>query len=117
MEEELKQIEDGISSVERLNRNLSVYPEFSGSVLRLIEAVGGGAIDLLLTDYETETGVLMFDANSKAVIDVSGYVRRLQDTGLFHTVDYTGYTFEDGLYTLSLSCTLEGKTEDRGGAQ
>lgn len=117
LEDELKQVEDGISSVERLNRNLSVYPEFSGSVLRLIEVVGGGAIDLLLTDYETETGVLMFDANSKAVIDVSDYIRRLQDTGLFHTVDYTGYTYEDGVYTLSLSCTLEGKTEDQGGAQ
>lgn len=117
LEEELQTVEDGISSVERLNRNLSVYPEFSGNVLRMIEAVGGGAIDLLLTDYETETGVLMFDANSKAVIDVSDYIRRLQDTGLFHTVDYTGYTFEDGLYTLSLSCTMEGKTEVQGGAQ
>lgn len=117
LEGELKAVEEGISSVELLNRNLSVYPEFSGSALRAIEAVGGGAIDLLLTDYETETGILTFDANSKAVIDVSDYIRRLQDTGLFHTVDYTGYTFEDGWYTLSLSCTMEGKTEDQGGAQ
>ena len=102
--------------MERLNRNLSSYPEFSGGVLRSIEGAGGSQIGLLITDYDVNTGILTFDANSLAVIDVSGYILRLQETGLFHTVDYTGYSFEDGWYTLSLSCTMEGKVYG-GGAQ
>ena len=75
-----------------------------------------GQIGMLITDFDAQTGILTFDANSPAVIDVSGYILRLQETGLFHTVDYTGYKFEDGWYTLSLSCTLEGR-EYGGGAQ
>lgn len=116
LESQLMAVENGIVSVELLNQNLSSYPEFSGGVLRTIEGVGGSQIGLLITDYDVETGTLTFDANSLAVIDVSGYILRLQETGLFHTVDYTGYTFEDGWYTLSLSCTMEGKVYG-GGAQ
>ena len=34
---------------------------------------------------------------------------KLQKTGLFRKVDYTGYTYEDGVYVLSLNCILQGK--------
>ena len=78
--------------------------------------MGGSQIGLQITDFDAETGLLLFDANSLAVIDVSNYILRLQETGLFHTVDYTGYIFEDGWYTLSLSCTMEGRVY-KGGAQ
>ena len=30
-------------------------------------------------------------------------------TGLFRKVDYTGYTYEDGVYVLSLNCILLGE--------
>lgn len=116
LREQLEIVENGIAAVKLLDQNLSAYPEFSGGVLRSIEGVGGNQIGLLITDYDVETGNLTFDANSTAVIDVSGYILRLQETGLFHTVDYTGYTFEDGWYTLSLSCTMEGRVYG-GGAQ
>ncbi len=116
LESQLKTVENGILSVELLNRNLSSYPEFSGGVLRMIEGAGGSQMGILITDYDVETGTLTFDADSREVIDVSGYILRLQETGLFHTVDYTGYSFEDGWYTLSLSCTMEGK-ELEGGVQ
>lgn len=116
LREELGMVENGIASVHLLEQNLSSYPEFSGGVLSSIKGVGGSQIGLLVTDYDVETGTLTFDANSTAVIDVSGYILRLQETGRFHTVDYTGYIFEDGWYTLSLSCTMEGKVYG-GGAQ
>lgn len=116
LKKQLETVEDGIASVKLLDQNLSAYPEFSGGVLRRIEGVGGNQIGMLITDFDAQTGILTFDANSPAVIDVSGYILRLQETGLFHTVDYTGYKFEDGWYTLSLSCTLEGR-EYGGGAQ
>lgn len=116
LEERLKKLENGIASVKLSDQNLSSYPEFSGGVLRRIEGVGGSQIGLQITDFDAETGLLLFDANSLAVIDVSNYILRLQETGLFHTVDYTGYIFEDGWYTLSLSCTMEGRVY-KGGAQ
>lgn len=62
-----------------------------------------------LTGYDADTGALRFDAQSRSVIDIPGYVLKLQSLGLFRKVDYTGYTYEDGMYVLSLNCILQGK--------
>lgn len=62
-----------------------------------------------LTGYDADTGALRFDAQSSSVIDIPGYVLKLQSLGLFQKVDYTGYTYEDGMYVLSLNCILQGK--------
>lgn len=50
---------------------------------------------------------------SRAVIDIPGYVNKLTQTGLFSSVDYSGYQYQDGEYTLDLSCIL--KAIDAGG--
>ena len=62
-----------------------------------------------LTGYDADTGALRFDAQSTSGIDIPGYVLKLQSLGLFRKVDYTGYTYEDGMYVLSLNCILQGK--------
>ena len=58
-------------------------------------------------------GLLTFHAVSSAVIDIPGYVNKLTQTGLFSSVDYSGYQYQDGEYTLDLSCIL--KAIDAGG--
>lgn len=73
---------------------------------RLVQALGQVQA---LTDYDADTGALRFDAQSTSVIDIPGYVLKLQSLGLFRKVDYTGYTYEDGMYVLSLNCILQGK--------
>lgn len=112
LEQELARIQDGIRAVERTNENLSVYPEISSQVLRRIENAAGAGISCKITGYDASTGVLTFRANSREVIDVPGYILKLKNSGLFHTVDYTGYDYENDWYTLSLSCELEGKTSE-----
>ena len=62
-----------------------------------------------LGQVQALTGALRFDAQSTSVIDIPGYVLKLQSLGLFRKVDYTGYTYEDGMYVLSLNCILQGK--------
>ena len=64
---------------------------------------------MALTGYDADTGALRFDAQSTSVIDIPGYVLKLQSLGLFQKVDYTGYTYEDGVYVLSLNCILLGE--------
>ena len=46
--------------------------------------------------------------DSSAVIDIPAYVRKLSETGLFSTVNYSGYSYDDGEYSLMLSCVLKG---------
>lgn len=112
LQETLQELKAAIGAVERTKENLSVYPEFSSDVFHRIETAGGRETELLITGYEADTGVLTFDASSRQVIDIPDYILKLQNTGLFHTVDYTGYAYENEWYTLSLSCTMEGKTAE-----
>lgn len=112
---QLAKIRQGMDEVKLMGQNLSVYPEFSGEMLRRIGDVGGDGIEFDVSGFDAETGVLTFHVKSREIIDIPAYILKLQETGLFHTVDYTGYVYEEEWYILSLSCTLEG--EETGGAQ
>lgn len=114
LKNQLSEIEGGIAAVEQMEKNLSVYPELSSEVLHRIENAGGSGMELKILGYDVETGLLTFDASSREVIDVPSYILHMQETGIFHTVDYTGYTYGNEWYTLSLSCTMEGKTPGGG---
>lgn len=117
LEEQLLEIQGAIAAAERTEENLSVYPELSSAVLERLEAVGGSQVDLQVSGYDAETGVLTFRAGSPEVIDIPSYIEKLRDTGLFHTVDYTGYSYDNEWYTLSLSCTMEGEVSERARAE
>lgn len=109
LEGRLAVIDACITTVEQTSRNLSGYPEISGNLLRQVELVGGRTIDFSLTGYQDADGALTFKASSREVIDVPAYVLKLQESGLFEEVRYTGYVYEEGVYTLSLSCVLAGR--------
>lgn len=109
LERQLADIESSIAAVELTSQNLSVYPELSNDILRQIENAGGAGIECRITGYDASTGVLTFQAESRKVIDVPDYILKLKDSGLFHTVNYTGYDYDNEWYTLSLSCAMEGK--------
>ena len=61
------------------------------------------------------TGTLTFHAVSYKVIDIPTYIQKLDDTGLFESVNYSGYNFEDNEYSLMLTCVL--KAAETGGDQ
>ena len=85
-----------LGQVQALTDALATYPQVD-------------EVSMSLTGYDADTGALRFDAQSTSVIDIPGYVLKLQSLGLFRKVDYTGYTYEDGMYVLSLNCILQGK--------
>ena len=75
--------------------------------------VSGSAMSVEIESMDAETGLLTFHAVSREVIDIPGYVSKLTQTGLFSSVDYSGYQYQDGEYSLDLSCVLKGN--DAGG--
>ena len=99
----------GLQQVRNLTDALATYPQVDSALISRIGAAGGAEVSMALTGYDAETGALRFDAQSSSVIDIPGYVLKLQSLGLFRKVDYTGYTYEDGMYVLSLNCILQGK--------
>lgn len=95
-----------LEAAEQLSDRLAGYPQIDSSMLRRITRAGQSGISVNITGYDSTTGELQFNAASREVIDIPGYVMALEKTGLFQTVSYTGYSFEDDSYVLRLSCAL-----------
>lgn len=103
---DLDQLEQRIISARTLTRRLASYPEIDAELLNRIAAVGGEKIRATVTGYDSGSGELLVKAESQTSIDTSGYVRDLERLDLFPNVAYSGYSLEDGLYTLQLTCAL-----------
>lgn len=117
LEARLEGINSSIAAVAFTDQNLAGYPRITEELLRGIENAGGADITCQITGYDASTGVLTFEASSRQVIDVPSYILKLQESGLFHFVDYLGYDFQDEWYTLILSCAMEGRDLSGGDAQ
>ena len=89
-----------------LNSMLDSYPEVTNALLARIEAAGSSSISIEFTSYDASSGVLNFNAHSSEVIDIPTYIRSLQNCGVFSSVTYTGYSSDDGLYSIDLRCVL-----------
>lgn len=89
-------------------QNLATYPDLTDEMIREITDAGGSDLTVEIRSMDMDTGTLGFNAVSGNVIDIPGYIKKLQDTGLFSSVDYTGYTYDNDQYALSLVCTLKG---------
>lgn len=109
-ERQAQQIEQTIREIEQLQENLATYPEFDKKTISRIEKADDGFM-LKIRSYDSDSGVLTFDAASREVIDIPAYIQKLEGTELFYQVDYTGYTYQDDVYTLSLRCIMDGMQE------
>ena len=94
--------------VAQTTQNLATYPDLTEEMIREITDAGGSHLTVEIRSMDMDTGTLGFNAVSGNVIDIPGYIKKLQDTGLFSSVDYTGYTYDNDQYALSLVCTLKG---------
>lgn len=94
--------------------NLNSYPKFTLSVIEKFTQAGDEHITSTISGYDAMTGTLRFDAKSDEAIDIPAYIKRLSDTGLFYSINYTGYEYADQVYTLFLVGILNGSMS--GGA-
>lgn len=111
--EESERLSAALNQVEEMKANLATYPDLNDSMIRRIVDVGGSNMSVRIKTMDAQTGVLTFDAVSAAVIDIPTYVAKLENTGLFSSVNYSGYSYSDDEYSLALSCVLKG-IETRG---
>ena len=111
--QESDRLAEAKAQVEQMKENLETYPDLDAETIAQITDVSGSAVNVEIESMDAETGLLTFHAVSKDVIDIPGYVSKLTQTGLFSNVDYSGYQYQDGEYSLDLSCIL--KAVDAGG--
>lgn len=109
LKEESDRLAEAKSQVEEMTANLDTYPDLTKKMISRIIDASGKDMEVHIKTMDADTGTLTFDAVSKKVIDIPGYVQKLQKTGLFASVDYTGYSYEQQYeeYSLALSCVLK----------
>ena len=113
-QKQLEQLRRQLDEVDALERSIATYPKVTSALMDRVRAVGGDRISVRLTGYDDQTGVLAFEARGGNVSEIPGYVRDLHNTGLFQTAGYTGYTYDEDHYVLSLSCVLAGHASEGG---
>ena len=97
-----------------LEESRATYPKVTSALVDQIAAEGGEEISMVLKGYDSLAGTLSFRAESRQVIHIPDYVAALRETGKFEILEYSGYRYENGMYTLALHCVLKGNGE--GGA-
>jgi len=114
-ETESEKLADELNQVNQMKQNLDTYPDLTEEMIEKIVDVGGNDMSVQIQSLDMTSGTLTFHAVSRKVIDIPNYIQKLDDTGLFESVDYSGYNYDDGEYSLMLSCVL--KAEETGGEQ
>lgn len=107
-------LERTLTALSDTTENLNSYPEFTLAVIDKFTQAGDEHITATISGYDAMTGTLQFDAASDEAIDIPSYIKRLSDTGLFYSIDCTGYEYADQKYTLFLVGILNGSMS--GGA-
>lgn len=110
---ENEQLMTAKNQVDQMTSNLETYPDLDAEKINRIVDVGGAALSVKIQTMDAESGTLTFNATSADVIDIPGYIAKLTNTGLFSSVNYSGYSYNNGEYSLMLSCVL--KAEETGG--
>lgn len=106
-EVESDNLTEAMSQVQQMKENLATYPDLDQETMATIIQAGGSSMNVMIKSMDAQAGLLTFQAESADVIDIPSYINKLTQTGLFSSVDYTGYQYDDGKYALDLSCVLK----------
>lgn len=104
------------NQLDQMKTNLDTYPDLTEEKISKIVDASGSDLEVHIKSYDALTGTLTFNALSAKVIDIPGYVHKLENTELFSSVNYSGYSYDDSQYSLMLSCVMKA-TETGGDAE
>ena len=85
---------------------LDSQTDITSSLLNRVRAASSASITVVFKSYDADNRQLVFDARSSEVIDIPAYIRALEGCGVFSQVTYTGYSAQNDLYTIHLSCVV-----------
>lgn len=92
---------------------LTDCPVPTGRVLRQAEAAMDDGATLTLVSYDAGRGTVEYELRSETA-SVADCVRALENCGAFTSVEYGGYTAEDGACCATLYCALPAQGSGHG---
>lgn len=108
LDEENLSLERRIRSVRAMDDIIASYPLMNSQVTEKMLECARGYAQFYVTGYQAEDGLLSINASAGEVTKINQFIDRLQRTGLFERLDYTGYTFNEETltYSINVSCYL-----------
>lgn len=85
---------------------LDSQTDITSGLLNRVRAASSASITVVFKSYDADSRQLVFDARSSQVIDIPAYIRALEGCGVFSQVTYSGYSAQNDLYTIHLSCIV-----------
>ena len=87
---------------------IDTYPLANWDLIQQIFALADANITITIGGYRASEGTLDLYAVSKQVKNIPDFIRRVQESGLFQSVTYTGYSADLENYNIYFECILQG---------
>lgn len=97
------------SQLEYFTRAKESYPAATMAVVRTIENAASDMAAVTINGYTAEDGSLQFNAEAANAILINQFIDRLEESGLFENVEYSGYNMmgeEQQRYSINVICHL-----------
>lgn len=110
---EIASMQQILNQANQVRGMIDSYPRMNSSVVGTIQSAAGAGVTPKITAYDAKTGDLTVEVTAAQVTDCNTYVTALKGTGVFYSVEYSGYNYDDkeAIYKVQLHCFL---TEQAG---
>lgn len=97
-----------INQLQYFSQAKNSYPAATMTVVRTIENAAADTVEVTVNGYTGTDGSLQFSAQAANSIVINEFIDRLEDTGMFESVEYSGYSMvgEDQQYSINVTCHL-----------
>lgn len=108
LEKKVNKLLSRCNEIDNIVALLATYPKASSAVSDKLVEISTGSIDIEITAYDANTGILNFIATSKDNMQINYFIQRLSDSNLFSNVTYSGYSYQNeaATYSIHVQCYL-----------
>jgi len=108
LQDNLKKLDTMADELKSIDEVLGSIPRYDSGVLSILYSTRPANVRFVSVSYEGSAVVINFYGPRSS--DASNYVLRLQRSGYFKDVIYSGYTFDSAasVYRSSIRCVLKG---------
>ncbi len=106
LREELQEANAQATNLMNAFSSIESYPRANWYLLQQIFALADEHITLTLSSYQAQNGIFDLTAVSNQVNNIPAFIRRVQESGLFESVTYTGYGMNQESYSIFFQCIL-----------
>lgn len=101
-------LDEQYRAINEVSENLMTYPACNRDVIEVIQECAKGYAEIEISSFDANSGVVSTSTYAENVDDINKFITRLLTNEIFSTVNYTGYTFDNGrkMWNVNVMCTL-----------